>query len=407
MKQKEFYYKFEHPTYDEFIFNLESLKKKYSQQILIYKFINDEILQRYDTEKQVKIMKEYKRLIIKIILDVLKLFPQLEKIPHTTFMHGSFAKTINRFESDIDLNILYSNIYKDMVLPIEELISVALTEIVGFAGRDKVHTMMIYTPIKNFEDPNIYNTTNCSIIFPNGQKLNYSCRPNFDKVMVKIVNSSRDFSDFAEYIGNHSQTDECEEWCYSFDEIQKNCNNLDVNKVIEINDRKVASSNHFISDYNQLIESLLVEISNYSFEFTNYTPMSEINLNLKVANLGYVYRSLALIRRFLVYNGMKFKNLDFFEICNAPYLLDVVGNKDVNNYQNNILRYLWQISRIEKMFKSSGYNFSSRSNDILSIDELIHLYFQEYNNNNFINTEREITQNMHDSISKCLSKIKI
>jgi hypothetical protein len=352
-------------------------------------------------------MKDYKQLIIKIILDVLKLFPQLEKIPHTTFMHGSFAKTINRFESDIDLNILYPNNFKELVLPMEELISVALTEIVGFAGRDKVHTMMIYTPIKNFEDPTIYSTTNCSIIFPNGQKLNYSCRPNFDKVMVKIINSSREFSDFAEYIANHSQTDECEEWCYSFDELQKNYNNFDVNKVIEINDRKVTSSNHFIPDYNQLIESLLIKISNYSFEFTNYTSMSEINLNLKVANLGYAYSSLALIRRFLVYNGMKFKNLDFFEICNNQHLSDVVGNEDINNYQNNILRYLWQISRIEKMFKSNGYNFSSRSNEILHIDEIMHLYFKEYADNSFVNTEKEITRNMHDSISNCLKKIKI
>lgn len=135
--------------------------------------------------------------------------------------------------------------------------------------------------------------------------------------------------------------------------------------------------------------------------------MSEINLNLKVANLGYAYRSLALIRRFLVYNGIKLKNLDFFEICNSRYLSDIVGIKVVNNYQNTILRYLWHISRIEKMFKSSSYNFSSRSNDILPLDGIIHLYFEEYNNNHFINTEKEITENMHDSISNCLKKIKI
>lgn len=371
MKQKEFYYRFEYPTYNEFIFNIKNLKQKYSQQILTYKSINDEMLQKYDKEKQVNIMREYKQLIIKIIFDILNIFPQLEKIPHTIFMHGSFAKTINRLESDIDLNLLYPNAFKDLVLPIEELISVALTEIVGFVGRDKVHTMMIYTPIKTFEDSTIYNTKNCSVIFPNGERLNYICRPNFDQVMVKIVNSSREFSDFAEYIDDHFQTYECEEWCYSFHELQKNCNNFDIKEVIEIGDRKVTSSNRFITDYNQLIESLLLKISNYSFEFTNYTQMSEINLNLKVANLGYAYRSLALIRRFLVYNGIN------------------LNNKYLDSYSVD------------------NFNFSSRSNDILPLDGIIHLYFEEYNNNHFINTEKEITENMHDSISNCLKKIKI
>jgi hypothetical protein len=74
LKQKKFYYTFEHPTYTEFIYNLENLRKKYTHQILTYKSFNDDILQKYDREKQIKIMKDYKQLIIKIILDVLKLF---------------------------------------------------------------------------------------------------------------------------------------------------------------------------------------------------------------------------------------------------------------------------------------------------------------------------------------------
>lgn len=407
MKSREFYYQLSRPTYNEFVSALKRLKQKYCQSLYFYKKINNELLQKYNKETQIKLMKEYKKLIIKIILDVLKLFPQLEKLPHTTFMHGSFAKSINRFESDIDLNILYSNIYKSLMLPLEELISLALTDIIGLAGRDKVHTMMIYTPIKHYEDLNIYDTTCCSVIFPSGERINYSCRPGYNQVMMKTLNSSREFKDFVYHLMNHSNSMECQEWCYSFEELENNCRYYDIYKIIRKNDQKTNSTGNFIGDYNQLVENLMLEISNYKFILENNISISEINLNLKVKNLSYIYRSLSLIRRFLIHYGVKLKNIDFFELCTNLFLREKIGIKNIDNYQNSVLKYLWQVSRIEDMLKKYGYNFSSRSIEKIFKSELMQMFLKEYNCKDFASEQTIIIKKMHNSILMCLKNIKL
>ena len=217
---------------------------------------------------------------------------------HIVFIHGSFAKTLNRINSDIDLNILYPNNFKSEILPIEEIISIILQKVVGYSGRDKIHTMMIYT-YNDSNDSLIESTRECTISFPNKQIYKYYCRPNYDETMCKIKNSSRDYNDFLNYIRNNITTSKCEEWCYSYEQLITNCEDYNIYEMLNSIDEDNVDRTSYIN-YNKLIKKLKKKIDEYSFDINEANTISDVNHNLKIKNLGFIYQTLSLIKRYLL-----------------------------------------------------------------------------------------------------------
>ena len=178
MKKCNFDYLFNTPNIEDIETFINQLTNKYIFELKKIELLNSKILLSYDKDKYIELIKKHKNIVLSLIKEVINFFPQLSNVPHIVFIHGSFAKTLNRINSDIDLNILYPNNFKSEILPIEEIISLILQKVVGYSGRDKIHTMMLYT----YNDLNyslVESTEECTISFPNKQIYKYYCRPNY------------------------------------------------------------------------------------------------------------------------------------------------------------------------------------------------------------------------------------
>ena len=121
---------------------INQLTNNYIFEFKNLELLNNKILLKYDKDKHIELIKKHKNIILSLIKEVINFFPQLSNVPHIVFIHGSFAKSLNRMNSDIDLNILYPNNFKKEILPIEEIVSIILQKVVGYSGRDRVHTLM-------------------------------------------------------------------------------------------------------------------------------------------------------------------------------------------------------------------------------------------------------------------------
>lgn len=405
MYNEIFCYLSETPSYDEIINSIGVLENKYEKRLENFNTINFECLKTFNEPKYIELIKDYKKIVLEIINDVISLFPRLNKIPHIVFLHGSFAKTINRMSSDIDLNILYSNKYKEILLPIEELISIAIYKILGYSGREKVHTMMIYLPTISGEKRVAYDTNQCFIRFENGNILNYNCKKNFEAVMNKIILSSREFDDFKAYIQKNSTSNMCEEWCYSFEELEKNVDD-DIYDLIRQNDEKIISNPSFLLDFKLLINNLIKRIELYNFEYIETLNMKDINMKLKVENLGLIYNFLALIRRYLVYNNQNIKKLDLFELLNNDKLKKTIGDYESKELMNAIIKYLMQLSRMEYLFKKNNHNFSSRSDEVISKSYIDEKYFKIFGEV-FLKVQNDVQKKLHDHLTRTLEKLII
>lgn len=404
LKKCNFDYLFDTPNIENIETFINKLTNNYIFELKNFELLNSKILLSYDKDKYIELIKKHKNIILSLIKEVISFFPQLSNVPHVVFIHGSFAKNLNRMNSDIDLNILYPNNFKREILPIEEMISIILHKVVGYSGRDKIHTMMLYT-YNELNDNLVESTEECTISFPNKQIYKYYCRPNYDEIMYKIKNSSRDYNDFLNYITNNITTDKCNEWCYSYEQLITNCEGYNINAALNSIDEDNVDKTNYIN-YNKLIEELKKKMDGYSFDINKAYTISDINNNLKTKNLGFVYKTLSLIRRYLFINEIPVNGLNFFEIFDKQEFAKLFSQEELENVKTNIFRYLWQLSRLENLFISSNINFSSRNYD--SFDSK--LVYQLYNNlytEDLIDVQNESTDNLHKSLKKVLTRIKI
>ena len=223
--------------------------------------------------------------------------------------------------------------------------------------------------------------------------------------MYKIKNSSRGYNDFLNYIRNNITTDKCNEWCYSYEQLITNCKDYDINIALNSIDEDNVDRTNYIN-YNKLLEELKKEMFEYSFDINKTDIISDININLKVKNLKFIYKTLSLIRRYLFINEISVNGLNFFEIFDKQEFIKLFSYNELENVKTNIFRYLWQLSRIENLFISSNINFSSRNYDSFDSELVCQLYNNLYAED-LIDVQNESTGNLHKSLKKVLTRIKI
>lgn len=112
MKKCNFDYFFNTPNIEDIENFINQLSNKYIIELKKLELLNSKILLCYDKDKYIVLIKKQKNIVLSLIKEVINFFPQLSNVPYIVFMHGSFAKTLNRINSDIDLNILYPNNFK-------------------------------------------------------------------------------------------------------------------------------------------------------------------------------------------------------------------------------------------------------------------------------------------------------
>ena len=134
--------------------------------------------------------------------------------------------------------------------------------------------------------------------------------------------------------------------------------------------------------------------------------MKDINMKLKVENLGLIYNFLALIRRYLVYNNQNIKKLDLFELLNNDKLKKTIGDYESKELMNAIIKYLMQLSRMEYLFKKSNDNFSSRSDEVISKSYIDEKYFKIFGEV-FLKVQNDVQKKLHDHLTRTLEKLII
>jgi len=227
--------------------------------------------------------EQKKKLDINVIKKVCSFFKELRKNNAIIFLHGSYAKGLNRWNSDIDLNILYQDesTYEQSIL--EELVNVLLYYIFDYSGCDKIHTMMLYT--KNLQKmPIEIVNNNYSIKFPDEKLLCYKCRDNYEKIFPNLINSSRKIKSFENYLRINSTTKTCLEWCSSFLVLDSKTT---IYNIINANDLQISNSRKFKSDLVDLINREIKSIKNDN-NFLNFEIkfISEINTEIKIKNIN-------------------------------------------------------------------------------------------------------------------------
>lgn len=308
-----------------------------------------------------------------IELEIIKKLTNILNIKDSyIFLNGSYARKLTRWHSDIDINILYKNKNSLEYMKTEELLSVMLYKIFKLKGRDKIHSMMIYSKEKYQYCPKITDNK-YSLIFTDNKKINYICRKNYEHIYPTIHNTSREISDYESYLKENINK-HYYEWLYSYDSLDSK---EEIYNIISKIDKKVISSKYFIPN---LLSKINIEKNNNKILIKKLTkvPISTLNKQLKINNLNKIYNLLTIIRLFLIYNEEEIKNLEFDQIINSKLLINILDSNLIKELEINIKKYMLFLSRIEYLMEFNNLNFSSREEKNILISSLEKKYNSLY-----------------------------
>jgi len=119
-----------------------------------------------------KNIEKYRMILKKIIVEVTEKYEELKYADFIMF-NGSFARHSNIFNSDLDLNIMYEDKFRSILLPVELSINYILSKILKFKGCDRVHSIMVYTPLISNNFPKLID--NIKLTYEFGEN-SYYCK---------------------------------------------------------------------------------------------------------------------------------------------------------------------------------------------------------------------------------------
>ena len=298
-----------------------------------------------------------KNIVKNIIKDVFNEFEILNKKPLYVYLFGSYACNMNRYDSDIDLSMVYSEEDYNELFPVEELIDYILSQIFD-TYRDQIHTMMHYTvdhSIKNFS----YNGgVKFTLKWSDGNKINYTCRPNRESLLYKVHKCNRSLENLKNYLKTHINENCCEEWIIKFDTVYSNID-FDINDYIhkleaEVNFNKT-SITEFIEDTKKrikLIKSKNAEEITDIGEFKKFYKDEITKLTNKTFNIARRVR--------LKYD----KDVELLDYSIYLYYISdysLFDKNKVNELNNSLLSYLQVVSHISYVFHENKIIFSHHS----------------------------------------------
>lgn len=362
-------YPFLKPTYDEFNDMVNILFEKYDVK---YKKLHENyklVLKKCDKKRYISLMNHKRKLDIRYIKKIIKMFkPVIKDSDNIIFWHGSYSKCLNRWNSDIDINLLFKDNKKDYKM-VEELICCAIYKILKFPGRDKIHTMMLYLPEISDKKYNI-KSNKYSIKFKDGNVYKYNCRNNYETIYPKILNTSRVIKDFFNYLINGGYD---KEYLYSYEGVFKK-DKKRINKILKIKD------NMLIFNEYQFYENIKKYEKSIEFDdLNNVNTVSDINIILKMTNMNYIYNMLLFLKEFIVLKRGKCFNLNINRVIKNKTLKKYISKDELNNLYNFIYKYMFFLDRVENIFIELKINFSSREKSNIDLKEFEKAYKNYYN----------------------------
>ena len=107
------YYDYAYPSYSLIEDKVKKLKIKYDEELKCIEKKYNKFINKFNEKEYYQINIFRRRLLLKYTKKILDIFPQLKEFQVSVFLHGSFAKGTNRWYSDVDLNFVYPEYYKE------------------------------------------------------------------------------------------------------------------------------------------------------------------------------------------------------------------------------------------------------------------------------------------------------
>lgn len=357
---------------------IEEITSKYGDKIKEMNIRFFESSKKFDVNELIKIIERQRLLIKKIIIDISKNYQELKEADFIMF-NGSFSRHSNIVSSDLDLNIMYDNKLRSILLPVELSINYILSKILKFKGCDRIHSIMVYTPLIGDNHPKLID--NKKINYEFGENL-YYCRENYQQLLFETCNSSRDYKILLNYISNSNNT--ClEEWETNFELI------IDYGKY-NIFDRqisKIRSKKLQNTDINILVNNIdniirIIEEFKY-LDNTEIIYIKDLKKIIKTIPLTIIYKSLVIIN--IKENGL----IKLDKLYSDLMLKDLI---------TSIYFYLWILLRVEIVFENIGYDLSSHSSVEIKVETLKNVYKEIYHD--------DIIKNINNSVNKVFVELK-
>lgn len=198
-------------SYDEYNVLLKKSKYKYKRKFDALKGYYENYNKEMTDKNFSKLCRKYRKLIIRLIREVSKNVLKYYDHEVIIMLSGSLARHSNNLFSDIDLNFLTNENDSQYIIELEDIIDNILCNVMEFRGRDKVHTMAVYLPLK-FNDKTIKDR----IIFKE-QTVMFNYRPNYETLMFENYNSTRNIDEIINYLNNNDTINNLNEWTSCFE----------------------------------------------------------------------------------------------------------------------------------------------------------------------------------------------
>lgn len=388
-----FIYNYNKPDYNTIIKKSIKIKKDYlkEKEALTNNYKN--ILMNFNCHKYQKLMLAKKRMDLKYILKIIAIFKPVLKNNVFIFIHGSYSRNLNRWNSDIDLNILYKNDVKKQYIVVEEFINALIYQMLGFKGRDRVHNIMLYYPL--CENTKYDISGNKHKIICSNQIFNFCCRDNYNHIYPLILNSSRNPSDLYNWILEEKHNDENQ---YSFQGLNFKGKTF-VNKLTY--DKSTQQTKDSLK---QLINQTLDDIQSVSI-LQRYMLISDLNKIIKIKNFHIINNFLLCLKEYIFLQMRKktSNNLDFYKIIHHRLIHQKLLSEKLRELEYLITKYRFIIDRIENLFLELGINFSSRENKKIDMQTINKKYEKKYYQT--FTDDYEIIFNIYENITAVLKQI--
>lgn len=371
-------------NYDEYNTLLKIYERKYKSKIELLKDYYEKNNRKISNKLFFKLCQKHRKLTIKLIKSLSKKVLKHYNDEVIVLINGSLARHSNNLFSDIDLNLLIGHDNDQRIIELEDIIDIILCNIMGFRGRDKVHTMAVYLPLKSN-----HNSIKDKLILEH-QKIIIHYRENSEVLMYENYNSTRNIDEIIEYLNSHDTVNILNEWSNCF-EIVYNKGNLK-NKY-KRNRKKCNSTVNLQS----LIDNLILRIEKEKKLIFNEKIIKNRDLkkNYKTDVLCSTYEMLAIVFRYDIH----IKKFNLNEFAKKSKLIN-------KNQIDKIYVHLRNIQDLQLILSKMGLDLSSHSDEQIDLD-LVNEYYEKLTNNTDIIEELQKSKiSLYEVNKNVLEKVR-
>lgn len=379
---------YEYANYDMIKPQVENVVKKF--KVKFSKLKSD--FTKFDLNKSIKNNNAYTKLVTDVLKAFIRIFPEIKKNKVLIFLHGSLARGTSTLFSDVDFTFCYDNKLRNTLIPIEEIICVAMIEIFNLGKRSKVHPIM-----NNFE--NLYKEnliSDITFLFGN-DIIKYDDRIYKYKSIYDAINSSRDINFIMDIYKSKISSTTFKEFCYSYKQIYCNYNPYDYS--YNINNVENLQTNISNKNLLSMIESEINNVKNCISKMNIGTDpkVCEIKSLIKSNPNTMFYNLLCILRRYLN------KNYNY----NHGININLLKNKKVRKLLSkqtcsNLYRLFhlknWYLSKAQYVFHIEKLNLSGENFNNLNMENLKALYYKHHNQ-----PFDEVTTNIYEFYNSLLN----